>query len=318
MNRRLIGVDIGGTKISVPLGNQNGQISGKTIFPTRHRQQVKHSISEIQSSISHLLEAHRIDGRSLIGIGVGVPGPMDSRRGVIERSPNLPGWNGLPLKSILERRFKTRVVVDNDANAAALGEAYFGLGRKVSDFIYVTVSTGIGSGIVASGKLIKGANGGAGEIGHMTVVPNGNRCNCGKRGCLEAYASGTAIAQPVKRALKKGTRSRCFKQMKPSDITGRVIAEAARKGDHLAIQARQIAADFLGLGLANVMNLLNPKLIILGGGVMETVHHFWHPMMTAIRREAWPSHLKGCKIVRSRLGTCVGDLGAFALVIAQV
>lgn len=316
-NRFLIGVDIGGTKISVALGNNAGRMVEKKVFPTRYRAQAKHSISEIQSAIERILKIHQIHARSLVGIGVGVPGPIDQNRGVIGKSPNLPGWQGVRLPSILKRRFKTRVEMDNDANAAVLGELYFGSGRGVSDFIYVTVSTGIGSGIIAGGKLIRGASGGAGEIGHITVVPNGNPCGCGKSGCLEAYASGTAIAQYVQEALKKGRLSRYFSRYKESEITGRLVSRAAKLGDRLAVQARRQAADFLGIGLANVINLLNPKRVILGGGVMETTHHFWQPMMRAIRREAWPSHLKDCQILRSKLGSDVGNLGAMALVLSR-
>ena len=149
----------------------------------------------------------------------------------------------------------------------------------------------------------------------MTVVKNGLPCECGKRGCLEAYSSGTAVANHVRRALRKGASSQYFRGVKQNEITGELVSRAASSGDPLAIQARRLAADALGLSLANLISLLNPKRIILGGGVLENVEHFWAPMMKMLKRESWPSAFRSCEIVRSRLGRRVGDVGALALVL---
>jgi glucokinase len=319
MKNKFIGIDIGGTKIAVSLAGRSGEIKKRVIFPTRVRESSKDSIQEIISAISCLLSDNGNE-RELAGIGVGVPGWINNKLGIIEASPNLPGWERVPIKKILERRFRVKVGVENDANAAALGELYFGAGRGVSDFVYVTVSTGIGGGIIANGKLVGGAQNVGGEIGHTTVVPGGRGrlCSCGKRGCLEAYASGTAIAKFVQSKLAAGSKSNYFNQFKRSDITGKVVSEAASGGDKLAIQARENAADFLGIGLAGLMMTLNPAKVIIGGGVVTSQEHFWKPMVQAIKRECWPVHFKNCKIVRSELGGMVGDLGAIALALQEV
>ena len=318
MKRWIVGLDIGGTKIAVSLGTKNGKILGKEIFSSGNGRKVHESVNQIQAAISELLSRHKLTTRKLMGIGIAVPGAIDSRRQTIQKSPNLPSWEGFPIKSVLARRFGVPVSIENDANAAALGERYFGSGRGIDHFLYLTISTGIGSGIIANGSLVRGAGGTAGEVGHMTVERNGLPCHCGKRGCLEAYSSGTAIADHVKRAIRRGAKTRYFRQFKLSDITGQLVSEAAsRARDPLAIQARQIAADYLGMGLANLINLLNPKRIILGGGVMEHVLYFWVPMMKAVRREAWPMAFRSCEILRSRLGKNVGDLGAMALVLER-
>ncbi|MBI4394924.1 MAG: ROK family protein [Candidatus Omnitrophica bacterium] len=319
MKRLIAGFDIGGTKISVSLGTESGKILGKKIFPSARGRQVKESVRQLKSALSALLEESGFGRRHLLGIGVAVPGAVDPRREGVLKSPNLPSWEGFPLKRVLFKEFQVPVWIENDANAAALGEQYFGSGRGIDHFLYLTISTGIGSGIVANDSLLRGASGLAGEVGHMTVVQNGLLCPCGKRGCLEAYSSGTAIANYVRTALRNGAKSRFFRNIKLSEITGRLVSEAARTSkDPLAIQARRTAADFLGIGLANLINIFNPQRIILGGGVMEHVEYFWTPMMKAVRREAWPLSLRACTVVRSPLGTEVGDLGAIAIVLDQM
>ncbi|OGW79415.1 MAG: hypothetical protein A3G33_03500 [Omnitrophica bacterium RIFCSPLOWO2_12_FULL_44_17] len=300
----LIGIDIGGTKTSVTLGTTKGKILDHNRFSSRSGQKPVQSISEICDAIHSLVSKYHLSKNKILGVGVAVPGHIDVQNGIVLKSPNLPGWRGLALKSILRKKLKLPVFVDNDANVTALGESYFGEGRKFSDFLYVTVSTGIGSGIFANGRLVRGTSGVAGELGHMTVVPNGIKCNCGKRGCLEAYASGTAIENYVKKNLNHKT-----------SVNGSAIAQAAKKGDRLSIRARLIAADYLGIGLANVINLLNPEAIILGGGVMSEVHYFWDPMIAAIKRETWPAVYKTCKIIRSKLKDKVADFGVLALVL---
>lgn len=315
MKRWIVGVDIGGTKIAVSLGTQKGEVLGKTVFSAKKSKKASALLDQIQFSISELLSERGLGKQHLLGIGVAIPGAIDPRRQMVLKSPNSPYWENFPIKPVFMRKFRIPVVIENDANAAALGERYFGLGKGVDHFLYITVSTGIGSGIVVNGSLVRGEKGTAGEIGHMTIMRGGLRCHCGKKGCLEAYSSGIAIADHLKRAIRKGARSKYFEKIKLTNISGQLVSQAARAGDHLAIQARKIAADFLGIGLANVINLLNPKRIILGGGVMEHVDHFWVPMMKAVRREAWPMAFRSCEIVRSHLEKNVGDLGAMALVL---
>ena len=203
------------------------------------------------------------------------------------------------------------------ANAAAVGEKMFGAGRRSKSFAYLTISTGIGSGIILDGKLFLGASFGAGEVGHTIIVPRGERCGCGHRGCLEAYASGTAIAQFVRDQIRRGRKSK-VKKFVPSEkeITAEVVALAAERGDPLALEAFRRAGYYLGIGLANLINILNPEMLILGGSVMKSSRFFWSSMSRSVRRHAWPSLGRACKIVKTRLGDQVGDLGALALVFA--
>ncbi len=317
MKKYICGIDIGGTKIAVSLGSTKGKVLSRTIFSSLGGKKVRESISQIDLAISELLSEYKLTKRDLLGVGVAVPGAIDPITQILVKSPNLPSWEGVPLKKALTQKIKLPVSVENDANAAALGELFFGAGKHSKDFIYITVSTGIGSGIVVNGVLVRGAKGTAGEVGHMTMVKNGNLCGCGKKGCLEAYSSGTAIASYVKNKLKNGFKSKFFKNIKLNNITGILVAKAAKENDRLAIESRVLAADYLGIALANLINLLNPEKIILGGGVMEQSHHFWQPMMSAARREAWPIAFKSCQIVCSELGKYVTDLGAMALVMEK-
>ena len=315
MKKWIIGVDIGGTKIAVSLGSRSGKILGRKVFSSLDGKKVEKSVDQIAESIFGLLVEHRLEKQQIAGLGVGVPGVIHPKTQILEKSPNLPSWEGVALGRVLKQKIKLPIVVENDANAAAMGEQFFGAGKGINNFVYITISTGIGSGIVANGALIRGGSGSAGEIGHMTIVRDGLPCSCGKRGCLEAYSSGTAIAAYVKRAIRNGVKSSVFKNVKLTDITGKMVTEAAEQNDRLAIKARTVAADYFGIALANLMNLLNPQKIILGGGVMERSSHFWKPMMAVARRETWPMAFQSCRIVRSQLGGRVGDLGAMALVL---
>nr|MBU9888907.1 ROK family protein [Candidatus Omnitrophota bacterium] len=190
-----VGIDIGGTKISLVLGTEKGKVLLRDEIPTRTGPQARRCVQELTARLKLLLRQSGVSRKKILGIGIGCPGAVNSVKGTVPRSPNLPGWTGIPLRKILSRSAGLPVFLANDANAAAMGESLFGAGCGVRDFIYITVSTGVGGGIVLGGRLHEGAGFAAGEIGHMSVVPDGQKCNCGKRGCLEAYASGTAIAR---------------------------------------------------------------------------------------------------------------------------
>ncbi|MBI4387996.1 MAG: ROK family protein [Candidatus Omnitrophica bacterium] len=315
----LIGIDIGGTKIAVTLGTSHGKIVQKRVFATQtHSKSIK-SIQEIIAAVSNLLHQSARKSRDVLGIGIGVPGPVSPKKEQIEDSPNLKGWAGIPIKTILKRKFGFPVFLENDANAAALGVKYFGEGRGIQDFVYVTVSTGIGSGIVSNGKLIRGANGSAGEFGHMTIEVNGERCSCGKRGCLEAYASGTVMARLASRLLKAGAKSSIRKYCSNQHvITGEAVSKAASAKDFLAVQIKKRAGSYMGVGLGSLINLLNPKKVILGGGVLTDSNYFWQAMMRSTQKEAWPMPFKDCAIIKTKLGNRVGDLGAMAVALERL
>jgi glucokinase len=312
-----LGVDIGGTKISVTLGDSSGKIFAKEVTPTRTGRRARPGIDEIAAILQRLKSTC---GKSLRlkGIGVGIAGPMDPEKGIVQRSPHLSGWEDFPLKSFLERKLRLPVCITNDANAAAVGEKIFGQGRQAEDFAYLTISTGIGGGIILGGKLLIGSSFGAGEVGHTIVWPGGEKCGCGHRGCLEAYSSGTAIAQFVRDEIRRGRRSKVMRGVRSKgSITGEIVALAAAEKDPLALEAFHRAGYFLGVGLANLINVLNPEMLILGGSVMKSSRFLWASMTQSARQHAWPSLYRACRIVKTRLGDQVGDLGALALVFAH-
>lgn len=310
-----IGIDIGGTKISVLLGNQNGKILSRREIPTLKNKKVKLCIGQLIRLVQDILNEKKISPRQLAGIGVGIPGPVNSEKGIVPKSPHLHGWKGVPLASILRRRFHVPVFMTNDANAAVLGESLFGCGKKAEQIIYLTVSTGIGGGVIANGRLLEGVSYVGAEIGHMNAVPDGALCPCGRSGCLEAYASGTAIAKFVTRELKKSGYSAKIKSDFKFPITARQIGEAAKKKNPLALAAYRYAGTYLGVGIGSLLNILNPEYVVLGGGVLKSAPKIhWQSMMKSIKKYAWPEAYKAVTIRRTSLGDHVGNLGALALV----
>jgi glucokinase len=236
----------------------------------------------------------------------------------LPRSPNLPGWKGIPLKKILQKAFGLPVFLANDANAAAMAEIAFGAGKRSKDFIYITVSTGVGGGIVVNGTLYEGASFAAGEIGHISIVPDGKKCGCGKHGCLEAYASGTAIANFVReRMTRSNTTIREFLSG-TKKFNARQVGMAAHEGDKLSIQSYKTAGYYLGIGIASLLNILNPDTVVIGGGVLHSAHPvFWNSMKVSAKDHSWPETFRAAKIIRSKLLGRVGDLGALALVFTH-
>jgi glucokinase len=316
----IIGIDTGGTKISIVLARQSGKILEKQLLRTKLHGAAQSSINEILQVIKTLIEKHGV-GKQLAAIGVGMPGAIDTHKGIITRSPNLPGWAGIPIRKILRHAFHVPIFLDNDANVACLGEKFFGAGKSFQNFIYITVSTGIGGGVVANGRLVRGIGGYAGEIGHIVVHPHGRDCNCGKQGCLEAYASGTAMAKIAQEKIKRLSRSqrkksrlaRCLEE-REGKISAANIALAARAGDSLARDIFDEAGHDLGLGLSTVIHVLNPEAIILGGSVTKAYPLFRKAMTKALKENVWSVPLKNCKILPSKLGDQVADLGTIALV----
>lgn len=302
MKKYAIGIDIGGTKITIVLGTSAGKVLARREIRTGTGAKTKDCIRELAANLRTLILQSCISPKKILGIGVGCPGAVNSKKGTLPRSPNLPGWAGLPLVKILSKVTGLPVTLANDANAAALGESFFGAGRNTQNFVYMTVSTGIGGGIVINGRLYEGSGFVAGEVGHISIVPEGRPCNCGQKGCLEAYASGTAIAKSYLALAHK----KC---------SAREVGAAAREGDNLAIKSYREAGYYLGIGIANLLNILNPQKVVIGGGVLKSAHKiFWATMMKSAKGHAWPEAFRTVKIVRSGLKGHVGDLGALALV----
>jgi glucokinase len=237
---------------------------------------------------------------------------MDPVSGVVFEPPNLPGWRDVPLGSLLSAEVGLPVFVENDANAAALAERWAGAGVGVDDLIYVTVSTGIGGGLILGGQLYHGAAGTAGEVGHMVIEPDGPRCNCGRFGCLEALASGPSIAREARAAVAAG-RPTVLAAIAPQALDAAAVARAALDGDPVAREIYARAATALGIGITNLVNLLSPAMVILGGGVTRAGELIFAPVRRIVRQEAFERPGSAVQIVPAALGEDVGAIGAAAV-----
>ena len=343
----LLGVDIGGTKLATVLASRTGEIVHKERQLTEAERGPAFGVARLISMLHRTLEAGREAGidissrDALIGIGVACGSPMDAERGIILGPPNLRSWNPVPIKQVLEKEFGLCARLENDANAGALAEWRFGAGRGKRSVVYMTMGTGIGGGLVLDGRLYRGANGNAGEVGHMRVVPEGGPlCGCGKRGCLEAFCSGPAIARRVRRALStlEAPSGQATQQEvgRPPElghdpgsailalagsveaVTAEHLFAAARQGDVLALRLVDETAHILGLALANVIQLLNPEMIVLGTIATEQGDFFLDRVRRVVRAETWPQLFAAVEILPSPLGSQVGDYGAISVMLQEV
>jgi glucokinase len=309
-NQMYIAVDIGGTQLRAALYPDVGiEPIDLQIIPTQ-------AVNE--NPVDRLLELVSSvwpNNGTVRKIGVGVAGPVNPKTGVVFKASNISGWINVPLGQIMEKRFQTPVAVGNDANLAALGEWKHGAGINHHDLIYLTISTGIGSGIIIDDRLLVGPSGIAGEVGHITVLPGGPICGCGHRGHLESISSGTGIANFVIDQLEKGRTS--IISHSPIKPTARIIAEAAVKGDELAIEAFENAGEFLGRAIADLLHIFNPTIVILGGGVSKTGSILMDPVRRSVEVSVIaPEYLHGLEIKTAMLGDQAGLVGA--LVLAQL
>ncbi len=301
-----IAVDIGGTQLRAALyaAGEIKPLAQKRIL-TRSKDQTP------VDRLVDLLKSIWPAGQMVKAIGLAAPGPTNPRSGVIYSAPNIPGWTNLPLAQIIRDEFKVPVALGNDANMAALGEWKFGAGQGYNHLMYITISTGIGGGVIEDGRLLLGHQGLAAEIGHITVLPNGPICSCGIPGHLEALASGTAIAHYVADQLASGVPSSLADIASPS---ARDVSLAAEQGDPLAISALARAGTYLGQAIAAYLHLYNPQIIILGGGVSRSGAYFMEPVRTSVAdRVMSQEYLHGLIITTAALGDDAGLMGAFAL-----
>ena len=267
MNKSLVGVDLGGTQVRAIVCDREGHILSRAATLTLAHEGRDAVIRRILDTIIDAVGPRL--WTEIAGIGVGAPGPLNPYSGVVVHAPNLPGWEDVPLRQLIAERFCVPVALGNDANLAALGEQRFGAGRGVDDLVYMTISTGIGGGIISGGELFLGHGGFAGEVGHQTILAGGPLCGCGNHGCLEALAAGPAIGRMGREAAEEG-RGEALLALAGGDvsrISARVVSQAAAAGDATAIEIIRRAATYVGIGLANLANILNPELFVLGGGV---------------------------------------------------
>ncbi len=307
----LIAVDLGGTSIrAARFGPSGPPALAHVKIPTLASEGPEAVIGRIVDAIHQVAPAGAADLR----VGIGAPGPLDPRRGVILEAPNLPGWVNLPLRDILQDRLGCPVAVGNDANLAALAEWRFGAGRGTQDMLYLTISTGIGGGVIMDGRLLVGHRGLAAELGHMTVDRDGPLCGCGHRGHLEALASGPAIARRAQELIEQGHPSCLVQRPGGTSLSAEAVGEAARDGDALARRVLQDAGEAIGLHLANLVHAFDPELIVLGGGVMQVGPLLLESIECSLRAHILhPAYLQGLRLVPAALGDDVGLIGAMVL-----
>jgi glucokinase len=307
-----IGIDLGGTKIAAGLVDSRGRIRAHRRASTP-RGGPRIVIAEIASLVEGLLSAAGVRRRSAAGVGVGIPGQLDLARGIVLNAPNLE-WKNVAFASRLAKQVRMRVAIDNDVRCAALGEWRHGAGRGCDSLVCIFVGTGIGGGVIIDGRLIEGATGTAGEVGHTYVRYGGPRDSRGDRGCLEALASGTGIAARAARELKRRRRGVLGRIVSPR---AEDVVAAARKGDRLARKILHETADDLAAGVASVINLINPERVILGGGVIDGTPELARAVARRAPQLALPAAVDGVDIVRARLRGEAGVVGAAALVFER-
>ncbi len=311
MGNLLLALDFGGTKHSAGLVGRGERVwrGHMRAFATPHGN-AGTDLATVRELAYVLLDGQRPDA-----IGVSFGGPVDAGRGTVRLSHHVAGWEDIPLRALLEEEFGVPVAVDNDANAGAWGEFQFGAGRDTGSLLYLTVSTGVGGGWVLDGKIWRGAEGLAGEIGHTVVDPHGPVCLCGKRGCLERLASGPYIAQRAREWLEeqpqRGELLRAMANGAPETITAKMVSAAAAEGDELAWDVLHVAAWALGMGIGNAANLMNPACIVLGGGVMKAGDRFWQVIRRVARETALPQ--VEFEVLPAELGDDAPLWGAVAL-----
>ena len=308
---------MGGTKIVTALITPQGEILSREYSPTLAEEGVDAVIKRILSTATALVKNADLPYSSLSGIAIAAAGAIDSDKGIVTDSPNLPGWHNIPLKDEIQVSTGARTFVINDATAAALGEHRFGAGRGVRNLIYLTVSTGIGGGIIIDDKLYTGVSGSAGEFGHMTIDLNGPRCACGNIGCLEVLASGKAVAREAQRIIAQGAKTAILDLAEgdPQYVTAQTVATAAQKGDAVALSIVNKAATYLGVGLVNLVNIFNPEMIIVGGGMGKMGELLLKPARRVVSERAFQFPASVVRIVSSELGDNSGVFGAVAFVV---
>ena len=319
-NPLALGIDLGGSKILTAVVNAQGQISSRDHSATPAAEGQEAVIKSILESVDRALNQAGIAASDLGAIGMGAPGISNPETGIIFASPNLPGWRDVPLRDIIERGLGKKTFVMNDANAAALGELYFGAGRGARNFICITIGTGIGGGIVIDGKIYTGAFGAAGEVGHMTIDNNGPLCKCGNTGCWETLASGTALLREAKHQIEEGA-STSILDCAGGDmgkVTPKIIHAAAKQGDNLARELITQTGYYLGVGLANLINIFNPELIVIGGGLSNIGDMLLVPAFKTAKMRAYREAYQAVRFVPTELGQNSGVFGAAAFALREM
>ncbi len=311
----ILGIDVGGTTIKFGVV-KNNKIIFEYMLPTLAYENPGKVLSQLNIGVKKIFEVYKKS--DFIGIGIGFPGKVDIETGIVTSAPNFRNWKKIQVRKSLES-YKLPIFIDNDANCAALGELYFGSGNNLENFIMVTLGTGVGGGIIINKKLFRGESGGAGEIGHITIDYSGPKCKCGKHGCVEAYAGNNYIKQRTIQKLNEYPDSLILKLVDHNleAIEPKIINEAAKKGDELAIKILKETGYYIGIGLANIANTLDIKTFIIGGGTSGAGKTLLDAIKQSIKNHGIHDIVRDVRVIQARLKNKSGIFGAASLVLSS-
>ena len=315
MGNYAIGIDLGGTNLKAGLVDRDGKIHHRLSIKTENNADPQTISNQIFELIVKVGAGLKPAPPNIIGVGLGSPGLVDKKGETILFSPNLPLWRNIPIKRMVSERFSVPCVLENDANAAAWGEKWVGAGKEADSLVMLTIGTGIGGGIVINKKLWRGVNNVAAEIGHMVIQMDGPKCSCGNYGCIEAYASATAMVRRFKESLKSGMPS-SLKNV--GEISAKMINDAALQGDKVSLDIIKETGQYLGVALVNIMHVLNPEVIVLTGGMIGSGDLLMNPIKQVIKEKAFEASAKETKIVFSQLGNDAGIIGAAGCLLNEL
>jgi len=315
MEKNVIGIDVGGTNLRGALVGADGKIKKRMKIASGADQGIETVIGNLVSLIGSVSE-----GEYVSAVGFGIPGIIDFKDGIITQAPNISNVNNYPIRQNLHSRIGDGigVIVENDANCAAVGEWWMGAGKDVDSLVMITLGTGVGGGIIFDGKLWRGADGFGGEVGHMTIYPGGPRCNCGNYGCLEVYSSATGIRRMVKETLSDPDAATALRDLVRDEDPGRipeVVMKAASDGDEAALKIWEQFGTALGIGMASLVNILNVEMIVIGGGVSQAWDLFIDRAIAELKRRALRAPAERVKVMKSVLGDDEGIIGASYLAL---
>jgi glucokinase len=313
----ILGIDIGGTKLAVGVATPDGRLLSDRRQPSGAADGPDAMIARVVAMARAAVADAGLTLAEIEAVGIGCGGPLDPWRGVVLNALNNPGWIDVPLVARIEAELGRPAHLDNDANAAALGEHRFGAGRETADMVYLTISTGVGGGLILDRRLYHGTNGNAGELGHISVRAHGGRpCHCGSIGCIEAYCSGTNIAERFREALATGATTGIDRD--PAAITAEDVAAAVHEGDPLASSIWAETMELLGGGIVSIIHAFNPELVVLGGGVTRAGDLLFEPVRRVVHERAMPWLAEPVRIVPAELGDMTGVLGAVAVALERI
>lgn len=320
MSKAVLGIDLGGTAIKTALVSEDKAILAQESRPTEAEQGLEVVLKNMLASAEAVIATSGIDREDILAAGIGAPGPLNGQEGIVYSPPNLPGWENVPLAKLMSDGLGIPCFLENDANAACYGEFWMGAGQGCENMCVLTLGTGVGGGIVTHGKLLRGIDGTAGEIGHLKVSRNGRSCGCGATGCLETYGSVTGMVLTAREGLESGVVSTLTEacDLDLSALTGKMISEAAEAGDAFAQQVIQETATWLGVGISSLINLFNPEKIILCGGMTDAGESLLQPIREVATSRAFPVPAARVEIIPGALGNDSGVLGCAGIALERV